>query len=167
MMKWPPSLTVLTLLLGACSQSSEPSEDAAQPAPEATPVAEEPSPKPERTIDPDVEAAGSQDEARADAGGMQDTIPERFHGLWAESDADCEIRGHQRYEIGAREVGFFESTGIVQNVRADGDYAAATLSEQYGDAPPAEYVFYMALESADVMRIRYDDDPRFRIYRCP
>ena len=64
-------------------------------------------------------------------------------------------------------MGFFESTRFVRNMRADGDYVAAMLSEQYGDAPPAECVFYMALEGADVMRIWYGDDPRFRIYRCP
>ena len=55
----------------------------------------------------------------------------------------------------------------MQAVRVDGDYAAATLTEQYGDAPPATYVFYMALEGPDTMRVRYDTEPRFRIYRCP
>ena len=120
-----------------------------------------------REVDPEVEAAGAGDETRANAGALQDTIPEKFHGDWSESLDHCGSPGHQRYDIRASEVGFFESRGIVQNVRADGDYAAATLSEQYGDAPPAIYVFYMAIEDENTMRIRYDDNPRFRIYRCP
>lgn len=84
------------------------------------------------------ELVGVNDDTRADAGELQDTIPARFHGRWAESRADCDILGHQRYDIEAGEAGFFESTGLVQSVRSNGDYAAATLSEHYGDAPPAE-----------------------------
>lgn len=98
---------------------------------------------------------------------MQSSIPSRFHGKWAETPADCEMRGHQQYRISADEVGFFESRGIVQEVRVDGNYAGATLSEQYGDAPAAVYVFYMALEGPDSMRIRYDKNPRFSVVRCP
>lgn len=157
-------LATLFLSLTACS----PQADDAAENDQATAL--QPQPMPSSSVpaaQPSPELAGAEDEARADAGELQDTIPARFHGRWAESRADCDIRGHQQYEIGAGEVGFFESTGVVQNVRADGNHAAATLSEQYGDAPPAEYVFYMALEGADTMRIRYDQNPRFRIIRCP
>ena len=52
-------------------------------------------------------------------------------------------------------------------MRVDGDYAAATLSEQYGGAPPAVYVFYMAREGEDAMRLRYDKNDRFSVVRCP
>ena len=154
--------------LAACD-SSEPASDAEatpQPAPTVTETVAA-TPEPTRTPDPEVDAAGAQDESQAREGATQDTIPSRFHGEWAEDLDFCGIPGHQRYDIQAREIGFFESTGVVQNVRVNGDYAAATVSEQYGDAPPAEYVFYMAIEDGDTMRIRYDKEPRFRIYRCP
>ncbi|WP_271077196.1 hypothetical protein [Aurantiacibacter sp. MUD61] len=154
-------LSVCILAMTGCANPQPTSDDPAEPP--ALPADSQ-----AESVAPDAnnEAAGSEDEARADAGALRDTIPERFHGRWAESLDHCETRGHQRYDIGAREIGFFESTGIVQNVRADGDYAAATVSEQYGDAPPSEYAFYMAIEDADTMRVRYDDRPRFRIYRC-
>ena len=154
--------------LAACTaESGEPSEETdATPQPTVTETVTA-SPSPTRTPDPEVEAAGANDEAQADAGDLQDTIPARFHGDWSESLDHCGFAGHQRYDIRANQVGFFESRGIVQDVRVDGNYAAATLSEQYGDAPPAVYVFYMAIEDEDTMRIRYDDNPRIRIYRCP
>lgn len=119
-----------------------------------------------READPQVEAAGAEDEAQADSGSEIEAIPARFHGNFSESLDHCGTPGHQVYDIRASEVGFFESTGIVQDVRVNGNYAAATLSEQYGDAPPAVYAFYMAIEGPDTLRIRYDDNPRIRIYRC-
>ena len=171
------ALPILCALpIAACNSDApaDPAADTESPdtasAPEPTPTVTETvtaSPEPTRTPDAEVEAAGARDEAQADAGALQQTIPSRFHGDWSESLDHCGNPGHQRYDIRAREVGFFESRGIVQNVRADGNYAAATLSEQYGDAPPAVYVFYMAIEGPDTMRIRYDDNPRIRIYRCP
>ncbi|KLE33872.1 hypothetical protein AAW00_12445 [Aurantiacibacter luteus] len=157
----------LVLTTGCDSQSAgDPGETAPSPAPTVTQTVAA-TPTPTRAADPEVEAAGARDDAEAAEGAMQDTIPARFHGDWSEDLAHCGQPGHQRYDIRAREVGFFESTGIVQDVRVNGDYAAATLSEQYGDAPPAVYVFYMAIEGPNTMRIRYDDNPRFRIYRCP
>ena len=125
------------------------------------------SPEPTRTPDAEVEQAGRSDDAQAREGAVQATIPSRFHGNWAEDLDFCGIPGHQRYDIQAREIGFFESTGEVENVRVNGNYAAATVTEQYGESPPSEYVFYMAIEDGDTMRIRYDKEPRFRIYRCP
>ena len=117
-------------------------------------------------VQPTVVRDSEEEQAVADAV-TQNAIAARFHGKWAESAAACAIRGHQQYRIGADEVGFFESRGIVQTVRVDGDYAAATLSEQYGDAPPAVYVFYMAREGDDAMRLRYDKNDRFNVVRCP
>ena len=115
----------------------------------------------------EVSVSNSGEEQASAKVATQDTIPARFHGKWAESTEHCAIRGHQQYHIGAEEVGFFESRGIVQTVRVDGDYAAATLSEQYGDAPPSVYVFYMAREGEDAMRLRYDKNDRFSVVRCP
>lgn len=149
--------------LSACSQAAgDPSKtsDAAASADTRSGAAEQGEREPE--IDPQSE----EERAVADAV-TQDTIPARFHGKWAESAEHCAIRGHQQYRIGAEEVGFFESRGIVQTVRVDGDYAAATLSEQYGDAPPAVYVFYMAREDEDAMGLRYDKEDRFSVVRCP
>ncbi len=161
-------LAALTLLLAACSPSSP--ENSAPPEQVSASVntdPDTPAPAPTRIPDPQVEADGAQDEARIGEGGLQDSIPERFHGRWAEAAEHCSTRGHQVYDIAAEEIGFFESTGEVQNVQVNGDYAGATLIEQYGDAPPSEYVFYMALEGPDAMRVRYDEEPRFRIVRCP
>lgn len=118
-------------------------------------------------VDPAIEEAGAADEAEADSGAIQAAIPERFHGNWSESIEHCDTIGHQRFDISAREIGFFESIGEVQNVRVNGDYAGITISEQYGDSLPSEYVVYLAIESEDAMRIRYNQEPRFRIVRCP
>ena len=156
---------ILAGLLGACDATTEGPETVPEPAPTTSqPATETLGSGP---VDSEVEAAGADDESLADAGTQTDTIPSRFHGLWAESVDRCGFRGHQRFDISADRIGFFESTGIVQDVRVDGDYAAVTISEQYGDAPPAEYVFYMAIEDENTMRVRYDDRSRFRIYRCP
>ena len=164
-----PLAAGLLILTGCSVDEGEVAQDGQMEAEEQT--APRPTPTVTETVtrapDPEVESAGANDEAQADAGALQDAIPARFHGDWSEDLDHCGIPGHQRYDIRAKEVGFFESTGIVQNVRADGNYAAATLSEQYGDAPPAVYVFYMAIEDENTMRIRYDDNPRIRIYRCP
>ena len=64
-------------------------------------------------------------------------------------------------------IGFFESTGIVRTVRVRGEYAAATVFEQYGDGPGTRYAFYMALEGPDRMRARYDTRDGFVLRRCP
>ncbi len=107
-------------------------------------------------------------EERAVSGAtIQETIPARFHGLWSENADHCGKPGHQRYDISARRIGFFESTGEVRNVRVRGDYAAATVYEQYGDGPGTTYAFYMAIEDAETMRIRYDTNDRIRLVRCP
>ena len=151
------------LALSACSQAEDAaSEEPEAPSTSATPAGTvvEPSQQPE--VDPN-----SEEEQEVANAATQDTIPARFHGKWAENAEACAIRGHQQYRIGADEVGFFESRGIVQTVRVDGNYAAATLSEQYGDAPPAVYVFYMAREGDDAMRLRYDKNDRFSVVRCP
>ena len=164
-------LCLASTALGACNTQTTNDDttsvaDTTTPQPTAT-VTETAIPEPARTSDPQVEAAGAEDEAEARRGALQDTIPARFHGDWSEDLDHCDTPGHQRYDIRSDQIGFFESRGIVRNVNVNGNYAAATVSEQYGDAPPAEYVFYMAIEGPDTMRIRYDDNPRFRIYRCP
>ena len=159
------SLTALAmaLTLAACG-----SEDAATvPQEEAPEASETPTAMPSTSPESTAEDGGPEDEARVASAPLQDTIPERFHGLWAQGAEHCGTPGHQRYDISAREIGFFESTGKVQDVRVDGNYAAATVTEQYGDAPPARYVFYMAIEGPDTMRIRYDYDDRIGIVRCP
>ena len=149
--------------IAACSPNDDVSEDAAgKEAAPPTQSASIPQPQPQPVVDPD-----SEEEKAVAKGSTHVTIPARFHGKWAENVEACAIRGHQQYRIGASEVGFFESTGIVQTVRVDGDYAAATLSEQYGDSPPAVYVFYMAREGDDAMRLRYDKNDGFRVVRCP
>ena len=158
------------LLLAGCSVADEENADDAGSEAE---TASSPTPIPTvtetvtATPDPEIEAAGANDEARADAGADEDAIPARFHGTFVENREQCGFRGHQVYDVKSDRVDFFESSGILQDLRVDGDYAAATLSEQYGDAPPAVYVFYMAIEGPDTMRIRYDNNPRTRVYRCP
>ena len=160
-------LLATCVAIAACSSPSDDRDDdnavTADPAPSSVAPArtdDQPAPQPE--VDPN-----SQEERAVAQAASQDTIPARFHGKWATTAEHCEIRGHQQYRIGAEEVGFFESRGVVQTVRVDGDYAAATLSEQYGDAPPSVYVFYMARESEDAMRLRYDKREPFNVVRCP
>ena len=165
-----PLALAIGLALPACTYDPEEEPGAEDETPQELATdnpSATPTPSATRTADPEVEAAGARDEDQAREGPKQDLIPARFHGDWSEDLDHCDTRGHQRYDIGAREVGFFESRGIVQDVNVNGNYAAATLSEQYGDAPPAVYVFYMAIEGPDTMRIRYDKEPRFRVYRCP
>ena len=118
----------------------------------------------ERTESP---APQTEDERSVAGASVQDTIPARFHGLWSEDLDHCRVPGHQRYDIGASRIGFFESTGIVRTVRVRGDYAAATVFEQYGDGPGTRYAFYMALEGPDRMRARYDTRDGFVLRRCP
>ncbi|GMM92764.1 hypothetical protein [Qipengyuania sp. MTN3-11] len=154
------------LLLAGCGEEPA-AEDVPAERPRAAATSPGPTPASGTAAERDVEIAGAEDEVQALAGEKQDVIPVRFHGDWSEDIAHCDEPGHQGYDIRAREVGFFESRGIVQDVDVNGNYAAATLSEQYGDAPPAVYAFYMAIEGPDTMRIRYDDEPRIRIYRCP
>ncbi|QZH74227.1 MAG: hypothetical protein JY451_11040 [Erythrobacter sp.] len=166
-MKHPASaLAVLTLALAACYDPvpDSPAEPPDVPTQAGGGVVAQP---PVGTADPEGEAGIGQEEALAQAGAVQDSIPARFHGRWAESAAACGGRNHQQYHIEAAQVGFFESVGEVQQVRAQGDYAAATLSEQYADDSPAVYVFYMALDGADAMRVRYDNEPRIGLVRCP
>ena len=157
-------LVAFTLVaLSACSQADD--DDSEKPAPRSTlaiPSGTAPAPPQQ----PEVDTIFEEEEAVANAA-ARDSIPARFHGKWAESAEACAIRGHQQYRIGAHKVGFFESRGIVQTVRVEGDYAAATLSEQYGDAPPAVYVFYMARKGDDVLRLRYDKNDPFSVVRCP
>lgn len=142
-------LLASVLVLSACSRAEDAAlEEPAARSTSAAPTGTVAEPAQEPEVDPNPE----EEQAVADAA-TQDTIPARFHGKWADKAEACAIRGHQQYRIGADEVGFFESRGIVQSVRVDGDYAAATLSEQYGDAPPAVYVFYMAREGDDAMRL--------------
>ena len=146
--------------LSACSQSPDVEEEGEGP------VAQAPAAKVESPPSPQVGPNSPEEQAVASAS-TQDTIPARFHGKWAQGAENCDIPGHQQYRIAANQVGFFESRGIVETVRVDGDYAAATLSEQYGDAPPTVYVFYMAREGEDAMRLRYDKNDRFSVVRCP
>ena len=153
------SLAAAALGLAACGSDQAP----ADPVETGSPTTVSPAPSPS----PSTGSTSGEEAAEVAQAPLQDTIPDRFHGLWAESAEQCGTPGHQRYDISAREIGFFESTGEVQNVRVNGDYAGATVIEPYGDAPPAEYVFYMAIEGPDAMRIRYDDGDRINIVRCP
>ena len=153
-------LLVACAAMAACSPPVD--ETADPPATETPPIQSDT----QTAAMPRVDPASEEEKAVANAT-TQKTIPVRFHGKWAENTEACAIRGHQQYRISANEVGFFESRGIVQTVRVDGDYAAATLSEQYGDAPPAVYAFYMAREGDDAMRLRYDKNDRFSVVRCP
>lgn len=162
------ALAAAAVLVTGCSPERD--DDPGASGDGSTPVAMAPSsdaaPAP-TAGEESIEQADTHDDGVTSKGGEQDVIPARFHGDFSEDLAHCGTPGHQRYDIRAREVGFFESRGIVQDVKVNGDYAAITLSEQYGDAPPSIYTLYMAIEGPDTMRIRYDKEPRFRIYRCP
>lgn len=145
--------------LAACSSEADSSVDqTATPAPQST-VSDT------VTQAPDVDPASSEEQSVADAR-MQATIPARFQGKWAEDRDACDFAGHQVFNIRSSEIGFFESVGRVRDVRVNGDYAGATITEQYGDAPPATYAFYMALEGPDAMRVRYDKRDSFDVIRC-
>ena len=157
-----------TIGLAACSDNSGGrAEQTATPS--AQPTVTETVSRPANvgtnaTASPDVDPAPSQEQAVAGAG-MQMTIPAHFRGKWAKDREACDIPSHQVFDIRANEIGFFESTGRVRNVRVDGNAAAATITEQYGDAAPATYAFYMALEGPDAMRVRYDKRDSFDVIR--
>ncbi|RDC59502.1 hypothetical protein HME9302_00692 [Alteripontixanthobacter maritimus] len=92
-------------------------------------------------------------------------IPERFRGTYGETRDACAQRNHGNFTITADRIDFFESNGEVQSVRVDGDYAAASIREPYADEV-SEYVFYMALESGETLRFRYDKGERQTWVRC-
>lgn len=136
------------------------------PAPAPVPTATvtrtaTPAPAPDAASDRDAEAA------RTAQAPLQKTIPARFHGTFAEDLRACAQPSHGMFTVRAGEIKFFESTGVVRNVRADGDYAAATVFEQYGDSPGTTYAFYMRLMPDGRLRYSYDGYERLTWVRCP
>ena len=94
-------------------------------------------------------------------------IPERFHGKFAESRSQCDNLSHGLFTVGAKKIEFFESFGEVRTIKVDGDYAAASIFEQYGDSPGTTYVFYMRLMPDRSLRYRYDKNDPMTWVRCP
>lgn len=125
-----------------------PSAAASTPAPEPSPSGE------------------TREERQADEGTVQNTVPERFRGTYAESPQACIQRNHGNFTVTADQIDFFESRGMISRVRVDGDYAALTVSEAYADTV-SNYIFYMALDGGSGMRFRYDKNERQTWVRCP
>ena len=156
----------LLLLVAACSQN-----DADAPVDEQTSISVGTSSSPAESGDeqatPDTGSQKNADDEMADRAPLQDSVPERFRGTYAESLAKCDEPSHGLFTVEARAIDFFESTGEVRNVRADGPAAALTVFEQYGDDPGTTYAFYMRLLPDGSLRYRYGDDERMTWVRCP
>lgn len=159
-------LAEAALALASCSQSNmtEPAQsgnlnDTSTSAAVSTgPDSEAPSPEP---------AAKSIANDPAAREPPQVAIPARFHGTYAGSLAHCDNPSHGLISVEAKAIRFFESTGEVRDVRAEGPYAAVTVFEQYGDGPGGTYAFYMRLLPGGGLRYRYDDNDRLTWVRCP
>ena len=156
----------LLLLVAACSQN-----DASAPVDEQTSTSVVP---PSSTIAssdeqpaPDTGNQKNADDEMADRAPLQDSVPERFRGTYAESAAKCDEPSHGLFTVEAKAIRFFESTGEVRNVRADGPAAALTVFEQYAEDPGTTYAFYMRLLPDGSLRYRYDDNERMTWVRCP
>ena len=159
-------LAAAPLALTACSQEPAPATEHDDSAPESTATAAPASDEP-TTAPPTKDPASNADDERAERAPLQDSIPTRFHGTFAESKSACDIPSHGLFTVTAKQIKFFESFGEVRNVRADGPYAAATVFEQYGDSPGSTYAFYMRLMPDGSLRYRYDDNERMTWVRCP
>ncbi len=161
--------------LVACSQGEGEEAASAPPAVQSAPTATATSTaKATGTGSPDSQSASrsaaptaNADDERADRAPLVDKIPARFHGTYAQGAEYCDDRSHGLFTVEAREIDFFESTGEVRNLRADGDYAAVTVFEQYGDSPGTTYAFYMRIMPDGGLRYRYDDNERLTWVRCP
>ena len=162
-----PLAPLALVALAACSADPAPADpDNTASAPEMsveTPAATPKAP-PIATGTPATEAELAEDAATVRDAETVSTIPARFQGRWGKSKADCDDRSHDVFTITGDEIEFFESRGAVQSVKADGDYAAATVDETYVET--TRYIFYMALEGADRLRFRYDKGERYTYVRC-
>ena len=116
---------------------------------------------------PDTGSQKNADDEMADRAPLQDSVPERFRGTYAESAAKCDEPSHGWFTVEANAIRFYESTGEVRNVRADGPAAALTVYEQYADDPGTTYAFYMRLLPDGSLRYRYGEDERMTWVRCP
>ena len=161
------------LAFASCSQDAEPrptpTTSTAATAPEAGPRA------PSDIAKSDTDSArndvgndaGPAAEAAQHPASLQKSIPVRFHGTFAEDLRACAQPSHGLFTVNAGLIEFFESTGEVRNVRVDGNYAAATVFEQYGDSPGTTYAFYMRLMPNGALRYSYDGYERRTWIRCP
>ena len=138
--------------------SEQASPSAAQTATPSASDDEQPAPDPSQK---------NADDEMADRAPLQDSVPERFRGTYAESIAKCDEPSHGLFTVEAKAIKFFESTGEVRNVRADGPAAALTVYEQYAEDPGTTYAFYMRLLPDGSLRYRYDDNERMTWVRCP
>lgn len=139
--------------------SEQASPSAVQTAPPAASEDEQPA--------PDTGSQKNADDEMAERAPLQDSVPERFRGTYAESIAKCDEPSHGLFTVEAKAIKFFESTGEVRNVRADGPAAALTVYEQYAEDPGTTYAFYMRLLPDGSLRYRYDDNERMTWVRCP
>lgn len=71
------------------------------------------------------DGAGPPGDAGAIAAGR---IPQRFQGVWDFEGGTCDPASDMRMEISAAEILFYESIGLVKNVKADGDDIIVTLA---------------------------------------
>ncbi|MCA0977399.1 hypothetical protein LCM19_03370 [Qipengyuania flava] len=160
----------LVLVLAACSQSDA-GDDASVPSSEQAPPSAVQTAPPAASDDeqpaPDPGSPKNADDEMADRAPLQDSVPERFRGTYAESIAKCDEPSHGLFTVEAKAIKFFESTGEVRNVRAVGPAAALTVYEQYAEDPGTTYAFYMRLLPDGSLRYRYDDNERMTWVRCP
>ena len=165
-------VSIAAVALASCSQDADPrlapTTSTAATAPEAGPRAPSDTGSNTGSARNDVaNDARFAAEAAQHPASLRKTIPERFHGTFAEDLRACAQPSHGLFTVNASRIEFFESTGEVLNVRVDGDYAAATVFEQYGDSPGTTYAFYMRLMPDGALRYSYDGYERRIWVRCP
>ncbi len=126
--------TIGALLLGACSQSDTPAEDA------------------ENAAEASGETAGA-DETTGNATASSDdtaTIPAAFHGVWDYVEGSCAPESDLRVEVKPQMVIFYESLGTVEAVTTvDEQTVSVTLAmEGEGETWETTRVFTLIKDGA-------------------
>ena len=135
------------LALAACGNPAPRSDN---PLPESAP--ETPIP---------VEPDGGIGDGAGPPGEVEDTlanrIPTRFQGVWDYVEGTCARESDMRMEISGGEILFYESVGLVTNVKPEGNDVVVTLSME-GEGETWEQQTRLSLVGeGDVQRLETSD----------
>ena len=103
------ALILAPLLLVGCGSAEDEAGDAGgqtEPAPAQTAI----------PVEPD----GGIGDGAPPPGGELSAVPEPFRGVWDTAQGSCNPNSDLRVEIGSNSFRFYESTGEVTGIRADG-----------------------------------------------
>jgi hypothetical protein len=125
------------VLIGCSSESPEPSEIGADDIADSEEIR-----TPQRG-----EGVGSPDDIDAV---LNDRIPAKFQGIWDDVEGSCDPLSDSRMEVGAGEILFYESVGIVTDVEPEGDAIIVTFAmEGEGETWEQSTRFALAGDGSD------------------